>query len=137
MRLARRTERVRGLAALRDQEDEGPLRRALAVAVLRRELRGGGDARDLLDDVLPDERRVVGRTARDQLDARDAFGEEAIHLEIREPAEEGLVDRLRGFVNLLEHEVLEAALLRVLEGPGNPLRFPLDRVVLEILDRNA
>src|SRR5206468_7462344 len=59
MRLPRRTERVRGLAALRGPEDEGPLRRALAVAVLGRELRGGGDARDLLDNVLPDERRVV------------------------------------------------------------------------------
>src|SRR5207247_10931993 len=40
MRLPGRAARVCGLAALRDEEDEGSLRCALAVAVLGRELRG-------------------------------------------------------------------------------------------------
>src|SRR2546422_10300724 len=43
-RFPRRAEGVRGLAALRDQEDEGALPCALGVAVLGRELRGGRGA---------------------------------------------------------------------------------------------
>src|SRR2546426_11167129 len=136
MRLPRRTERVRGLAALRDQQDERSLRRALAVAVLGRELRGRGYPRDLLDDVFADERRVVRGAARDELHARDALGQQAVHLEVREPAEEGLVDRLRRLVDLLQHEVLEAAFLRVLKRPRDSLWFSLHDVALGVLDRH-
>src|SRR3989454_11823790 len=50
MRLPRRAERVCGLAALRDPQDERPLRGPLAVAILGRALRGRRDACDLLDD---------------------------------------------------------------------------------------
>src|SRR6266511_1868722 len=113
-RLASGPEGVGRLTALRDEDDERPLRWALAVAVLRRQLCGCGDAGDLLEDVLADEGGVVGGPAGDELHARHAFGQEPVDLEVREAAQERLLDGLRALVDLLEHEMLEAAFLRVL-----------------------
>src|SRR5207244_12814192 len=109
-------------------------RAALAVAVLLSEFLRGRDARDLLDDVLPDEGRVVRRPAGHELDARHALGEEAVHFEVREAAEERLVDRLRRLVDLLQHEVLEASLLSRRERPRHALPLRLASVALAVLE---
>src|SRR5439155_26886706 len=63
-------------------------------------------------------------------------GREAVDLEVREAPEQRLVDRLRRLVDLLEHKMVEAALLRVLEGPGDPLRVPMNRLPFQVLDRH-
>jgi len=47
------------------------------------------------------------------------------------------VNRLGFLENLLEHEVLEPALLRILEGPRNPLGLPRDPPTLEVRDLDA
>src|SRR5438093_3390072 len=59
LRLLHRRERVDRLAALGDRDDELSFRdRRLAVAVLARDLHIAGNARDALDQVLADERRL-------------------------------------------------------------------------------
>src|SRR5207247_3499066 len=85
-RLTSGTEGVGRLAALRDEDDEWPLGGALAVAVLRCQLGGRGDARDLLQDVLAYQGGMIGGPAGDELHARHASGQEPVHLEVREAA---------------------------------------------------
>src|SRR5437899_6490460 len=97
--LAGRPEGVGGLAALRDQDHEGLFRRALAVPVLRGEFRGRRDPRELLEDVLSDEGRMVRAATGDELHARHTFREEPVHFEVRETPQEGLWTRLRGFLD--------------------------------------
>ena len=80
---------------------------------------------------------MVRRAAGDELHARDPFRTEAVQIEVREPTEERLVDRLRGLVDFLQHEVLEPALFRVFEGPCDPLRLAGHRVPFEVLQRDA
>src|SRR3981189_3012482 len=133
--LADRSQRVGRLAGLRDADHEGVLvDNRLAIA----ELRGGFDldwkARPGLDDVFAEKGRVIRRAGRDHLDVFDleqlAIGQteflERDFAFIAQPPAQGVGDSLRGFVDLLGHEVRIAALLGLTDVPLDLDDFWLD-----------
>jgi hypothetical protein len=127
LRLAHRRERVGRLAALRDDDDERVGRDdRVAVAVLARVLHLDRDAAQLLDHHLADQRRVPARAARGD---RDVVDLEQLVLRDVQPAQlrealleqqaaaHRVLERLRLLEDLLEHEVVEAAALDLVEVP--------------------
>src|SRR5438552_2545220 len=134
-RLADRRQRVGGFTRLRDADHQGVLvDDRLAIA----EFRGGFDldrkARQVLDDVFAQKGRVVRGAGRHHLDVFDleqlAIGQ-AEFLErdfafIAQAAAQGVGDSLRGFVDLLGHEVWIAALLGLADVPLDLDDFWLD-----------
>ena len=126
-----RHQRVHGLAGLGDRDDQRrPVEDRVAVAELAGQLDLAGDPGPVLDRVLGDQPGVVGRPAGDDDDLVDLAqlvvgqphlvqGQRAVRAD---PAEQRVGDRLRLLGDLLEHEVVVAALL----GGG---RVPVDVVV--------
>ena len=124
---ADRGDRVGRLAGLGDRDDQRALvERRRRVAELGADVRPGRQAGPVLDRGRADERRVVGAAAGDQLDpvdrAQDLL-EPGQFLDVDpvvagHPAGDGLAERLGLLVDLLEHEVLVAALLG---GLGRPV----------------
>ncbi len=126
-REAGRGDGVGGLAGLGDRDDERPLvDRRRAVAELRADRRARRDADPVLDGGGADERGVVRGPAGDELDAIDRGERLREALELlepdvvlaRHPTGDRLAQRLGLLVDLLEHEVLVAALLG---GLGRPV----------------
>ena len=136
LRLPHPREGVRRLAGLGDRDAQGPLlHHGIAVPVLRPEVHLDGDPRQPLDHELSDEGRVPRRPAGDQghlLHGGDLFEgkrqcfEENLTGLRSHAAREGVEDRPRLLVDLLQHEVAVAAFLRHRRGPVDPLRsvFP-------------
>ena len=122
-----RRDRVGRLARLGDGDHEGaPVDRRGAVAELGADRRPRRDPEPVLDRGRADEGRVIGRPARDQLDPVDLPERLVEALELLEPDPvtagdppgDRLAERIGLLVDLLEHEVLVAALLG---GLGRPL----------------
>src|SRR5262249_49494783 len=138
-------ERVRRLPRLRDDREQRALAEdRVAIAELAPVVDLARDAGEPLDQELADEARVPCRSARDQHaalevlgDARDDLGVELDVAGLLEEAPPHRVDdRLRLLVDLLQEEVLVAALLRRDGVPGDDARLALDRRPVEGRDRN-
>ncbi|MES4793077.1 MAG: hypothetical protein C4321_08940, partial [Chloroflexota bacterium] len=120
---------VEGLARLTDADHERPgVEDGVAVAELARDVDLDRQASPVLDGVLGHEARVVaGAAAHDEdlVDVAQVLVGEAVELVEPEPAvrggapTQGLRDRGGLLVDLLQHEILEAALLGGLEVPGD------------------
>ena len=117
--LAQGGQRVGRLAGLgQGQHDGVAVQRRVAVAELAGVLDLDRHARELLEQVLADQRRVVARAARRH---HDPLGlAQPLHVEVEaaevgravglvQPAAQGVLQRLGLFVDLLEHEMVEAA----------------------------
>ncbi len=137
-------QRIRGLTALRDRDDEivGTDHR-IAVAELAGEIDLARDARRALDQELPDQAGVIRGAAREQHHAAqllrvdvEAFQIGVAGLEAQARAQR-VGDRARLLVDLLEHEVRVAALFRLRRVPGDGLRRAGDRVALDVGDLRA
>ena len=117
----------------------GPYHR-VAVAELAGQIDLAGDARRPFDEKLADQPGVVRRPAGDQHDAPQTARIDLEPLEIgvvrlqQEPAAQGVGDGARLLVDLLEHEVRIAALLRLRGVPGDRARQPLERLPLDVGD---
>ena len=119
------------------------LHHGIAVPVLRPEVHLDGDPRQPLDHELSDEGRVPRRPAGDEghffegsdpfEGKRQRFEEDLAGLR-QHPAREGVEDRPRLLVDLLQHEVAVAAFLRHRGGPVDPLRRVFPRLPPEVGD---
>ena len=150
LRLAQRRQRVGGLARLRD-DDRQLVRRddRVAIAVLGAVVDFDRDLRQRLDQVLADQAGVPGRAAGDDRDllqraerlVRDVqVLEEDLAAVERDAAEDRVARGGRLLEDLLEHEVLVAALLRRDRIPQHALRRLRDgapAVVGELRRRSA
>ena len=123
LRLAQGGQRVGRLAGLRDGDDDGvAVDRRIAIAELAGVLDLDRDAGELLEQVLADQGRVVAGAAGGQDDALGPA--QLLRVEVQaaevgggvglvEPAAQGVLQRLGLLVDLLEHVVLEDALVGV------------------------
>ena len=122
LRFAQRRQRVGRLAGLADDDDQR-IRRddRIAVSVFGGDVRLHRNAREALDDVLADEAGVQRRAAGDDVNPADRANLVRRQLDLRQhdlPAvrrnarSHRIAVRLRLLVDLLQHEVLEAGLLR-------------------------
>jgi hypothetical protein len=144
LRLAHRLHRVERLAGLRHRDHQVALADdRIAIAKLAREIDLDGQARERLDQELADDRRVIRRATRDEhhaLDVRhielDAIEADVVAFEI-DAADERIGDRARLLVDLLEHEVLEAALLGLDRRPRDDLRLADARLAFEVGDHHS
>ena len=121
-----RSERVGRLTRLADADDErAVVDRRGAVSHLRANLHGGRQPDPVLDQVGRNVRRVAGGAAADHVDALDPRQPVVDGVQLRQrhdalrvdAAAQGLLDRVRLLVDLLEREVREAALLGGLDVP--------------------
>ncbi len=136
-----RGECVERLAALAHGDDEiGVAEDRVAITDLAADLDDRGDARELLDPVPPGHRRVRARAAGDEADAPDLLRDLgadadlfADHVPLAEvhAAAQRVFDGTRLLVDLLEHEVLVAALLGLGRRPVDALRRALDAGAVE------
>ena len=147
-RLLHRQQRVHRLARLRDRDDErARVQHRPAVAELRGVVDLGGQAREALDVVPPDHRRVLGGAHPHQhrpLQRRGLLGADlgaVVQLDavrILEVAPSHGVERdIRLLVDLLQHEVPVAPLDRRHRVVRLQLRRPLDGRAGGIGDRDA
>ena len=143
---AGRGDGVGGLARLGDRDDERPLvERRRAVAELGADVGPGRQPGPVLDRGRPDERRVVGAAAGDQLDARDRpqrllEAGELVDVDPVEPVDasgDRLAERFGLLVDLLEHEMLVAALLGRLGRPVDGRHRALERLAGDVGDGHA
>ena len=124
-RLTQARQRVRGLAGLRDANDErARLDQRPAVAPFARDDDVAGQAGPVLQEVAPDQAGVIGRPAGHDDDAANVSESEAADaLEVEHAvaliARQGLAHGIRLLVDLLEHEALVAALLGDFLVPGH------------------
>jgi hypothetical protein len=127
LRRLHRPDRVDRLAGLRDAGDQHRgVGDRIAVAVLRGVVDLDRNPRQLLDQELADERRVPRGAAGEELDAGErahVVGRELERVEADlaglevDPAAEGVAGGLGLLEDLLQHEVLVAALLDLLRIP--------------------
>ena len=134
-------QRVDGLAGLRDAQREGVrVEDRIPVAELAGDVDLHGQARPVLDRVLGHQSGVKGRATGHHEHLVDPLDLVFAHPELVEvqapgrvdPAPEGVPDRLGLLVDLLQHEVVEPALLRGGEVPLHLDRGRLDLVPVEI-----
>src|SRR6266699_3281203 len=114
----------------------------IAIAELRGVVYVHRHARELLDHIFTGEAGVPGRSAGSDFYCRETFEigfSDVLNLVEkyfagiqREPSLHSVADGARLLVNLLEHKMLEAALLSHYRIPGNSLNRRLDRIALEI-----
>ena len=107
-------QRVGGLAALRDGDDEGArIRHAVAVAVLARDFHGGRNACERLEPVLGDRAAVVARAAGEDQDSVDRLEDamRAVAEEVGGDAGHG-VERVGDRLGLLEDLLLHVVAVR-------------------------
>ena len=142
--LADRFHRIERLARLADRDHQvtGADDR-IAIAELRGEVDLDRNAGERFDDELADHRGVIARATRDEDDPLDvlhieldAIERDVIVLEI-DAADQRVRDGAGLLVDLLEHVVLEAALLRLRGGPGDGLGLAGVDVALEVHQRDA
>ncbi len=144
-RVTHRFERVGRLAGLADRDDERLLvEHRVAVAELRGQFDLDRDAGPVLDGLLADESRVEGRTRGDDehlVDVAQFLPVQALLVErdlpVDEVPEQGVPDGTGLFLDLLEHEVVEAALLGGGEIPVDVERPSVDGGAVEVGDRVA
>ncbi len=139
LRLPQRSEGVGGLPTLRDGEDERPvIHRRVAVAKLARDLDVGGQAGEILKQIAAHEPGVPGRPAADDIElaqAREVVRGDGDLGQVHRLALEGdaapqrVRDGARLLVDLLEHEVLVAALLGHRRRPRDGRLLPARRLV--------
>src|SRR5258706_6352619 len=124
-----------------------PIRRdRLAVAVLAREVDAARNARQPLDHRAADQARVPGRAAGHELGARefahpgrvevDAV-EVDVAIDFQHARADRVADRARLLEDLLLHEAVVAALLRLNGVPLHELLLARDRGSVEGLDRDG
>ena len=128
LRLAQRRQGVGRLARLRDGDDDGvAIDGRIAIAELAGVLDLDRDAGELLEQILADQGRVIAGAARGQDDALGAA--ELLRVEVQaaevsggvgvvEPAAQGVLQRFGLLVDLLEHVVIEDALVGVARRPS-------------------
>ncbi len=141
-RVAHRLQRVGGLTGLRDGHHERvPVEHRVAVTELTRQLDLHREAGPVLDGVLGDEPGVVGGAAGDDEDLVDVPQILVGHALLVEHDAPGLEvpaqrvgERVRLLLDLLEHEVLVAALLGGGEVPVDRERFALGGLPVEVRD---
>ena len=133
---------VGGFAGLRNQQRQ--LIRTqdwIAVAPFAGVIDFDRNAGQVLDHELAGQSGVPTGAAGGDIDLLQSFelGFTDLHLVekdgagvLRDAAERGVADGARLLINLFEHEVLEAALLRHDGIPGDALRFALQRIAVEI-----
>src|SRR5207245_9001068 len=118
----------------------------VAVAELRGNIDPDRQPRQALDQELAHERRVPGGPARDQMElparAKLLVGdlhlvEEDLPALLRDSSQKGVADRPRLLVDLLQHEMLEARLLRHDRIPGDALDLLADGPALLIRGNDA
>ena len=126
LRLAHRRQRVGRLAGLRQGDDDGvAVQRRIAVAELAGVLHFHRHSRELLEQIFTHQRGVIAGAARRHDDAIRLT--QPLHVEIEaaemgravalfQSAAQGVLERFGLFVNLLEHEMLEAARVVFLDG---------------------
>ncbi len=142
-----RGDRVGRLARLGDGDDERrAVERRRAVAELRADRGPGGHARPVLERGGADERRVVGATRRrpapraSPLRIASAIGSSSstwIRPSRVDAPGDRLAERLGLLVDLLEHEVVVAALLGGLGRPVDDRLGPLADVAVDVGDDDA
>ena len=129
-----RLDRVAGLPRLRDTDHEGlGVEHGVPVDPFGRDVVLDGDPRPLFDRVARAHRGVVARPGREDHDPTQLAELAVVHpeafeleLALAKPVTDGLRDRVRLLVDLLQHERLVAGLLCALEVP-----VELDDVVLD------
>ena len=141
--MLQRRQRVRGLAGLRDNDDEcRRVRDAVAIPVFARNFDRARNAGERLDPLLRDERRVVAGAAGQEQHAVDVgqhgsrVGAEQRRIDAGDGFE-GVRDRARLLEDLLLHEVPVGA-----ELDRDPRRFdrdhgPLGALAAGVVDRPA
>ena len=141
---AHRLERVRRLARLGDRHrDQAGLVEGAAVAVLRRILDLDRDARELLEQVAPDQAGMPRGPARHDHDPSDRGALLPAQVEAvepgparveQQPAPQGAAHRLGLFADLLQHEVRVAVQLDALQVPGDVVDGAQLHVILGVDD---
>jgi len=134
---------VRGLARLGDEDEHVVLSHdRVPVPELGGDVDVDGDAQVFLEHVLADETCMVGSAARDHPYASDlVHGRELQLLEVHlaplflHPAEERIGDGPRLLEDLLQHEMLVAALLRHGARPVEDLHLPLHPVSFSVQNK--
>ena len=131
-------QRVQRLPRLADGHDQrAVVDDGVAVAELRAVIHLHRDPAQLLDHELPDQGRVPGGAAGDQdhlAHLRQGFVQRVHPLEedlsriLREPTADRVPHGARLLVDLLQHEMLVAALLRQDGAPSHRLDGPLNRL---------
>ena len=143
---AGRGDRVGRLARLGDGDDQRVrVERRRAVAELRADVRADRQAGPVLERGGPDERGVEGAAAGDELDPGDVLealgqpGDLVDHDPVVpvDPPGDALAQRLGLLVDLLEHEVLVAALLGGLGRPVDGRHGALARGAVHVGDGHA
>ncbi len=140
---AHRGQRVRGLAGLADREHQrAVVDHRVAIPELARVFDLDRDARRILEQVFPDQRRVPRGATGGEHDAIEPAP--ALFVDVAEPPQDrgpfgqlqapahGVADGLRLLEDLLEHEVRIAALLDLLEVPRDLVDRLVDVGVLEV-----
>ena len=140
-------DRVRGFAGLRNQQrDRVGIDDRIAIAPLAGVIDFHGYAGEGFDHEFTGQPGMPTGAAGGDIDflQRLEFGFADLHFVekdfsgvLRDAAQRGIADGARLLINLLEHEMLEAALLRHDRIPGDVLRFALHRLAVEIRDLHA
>ena len=140
--LALRRQGVRGLARLGDQHAQRPrIRDGVAIPVLARVIDLDGKPRQTLDHVLAGQGRVPTGAACGDVDS--VGGAELVVADLhlaeedlagfrRDSTQRGFADGPRLLEDLLEHEVLVAALFRLNRVPQDGFERALDGIAVEI-----
>ena len=142
--IAKRGERVGGLAGLRDEQRGAPgLERRLAIAELRRDIDVDGQLRPPLEPIFGDEAGIEGGAAGRQREPAQ-IGEiegkcghiDAIGGEI-DISRQRMADHFRLLMDLLDHEVAVIALVDQQRGGERTGDRPLDRLAVAVADGDA
>src|SRR6266404_915997 len=146
-RFAHRRNRVGGLTRLRDRYYQClVVDDRVAIAKLRSVIHLDWNPRQFFEHVLAGHRRMQARSASDRLYRSELakLGFANLHLiqidatrRLRDAADGRVSNRARLLVNLLQHVMLEAALLRRYRVPGYPVNLRRNRIALEVSDRHA
>jgi hypothetical protein len=140
-------QRIRGLAGLRDHHRERIFQNdRVAIAELAAVIHLNRNARQFLDEELARQRRVpTGAAGNDahRPETRE-FGRRDIHLIQKNASrflahtpQHGVANRPRLLVNLLEHEVLVAALFRQNRVPQHVRHLPVHGPALKVAQTHA
>ena len=133
--------RLAGLAD--DNHEAARIHQGIAVAEFTGNVRFHRDPGEFLQIVFADKTGVVRRAAGNDKDLLDApqvrfrpvqLGEIDGSLFLAQAAAHGLADGLRLFVNLLQHEMLEAALFRRFGIPRDVVDFLIDGIAVQVFN---
>ena len=142
--LAQGGQAVGGLAGLGDDDDEGfGIQQLFAVAELGGQLDPGGELGQILEDVLGGHAHMPGGAAGNDVHGGDIgqkrIGESGpgqVDPAVLQNAVQGIADSGGLFVDLLEHEMLIAALFGGLGVPGDLGGLVLDHIAVQVIEND-